>query len=107
MQGPLSAEQATQVCVCSMEELYTGATGARVEKDKAKPIYDGTASHVNGWIQRNTAVRTTAPSLADAVHVIKWANNHPSRITALIRNLWPVRQATTDRKGQSKEWTML
>ena len=66
--GPLTKTEAADACGCSENQLYTGAMGARQEKDKIRPIYDASISEVNKWIQMNT---TTAPGLQDAMHAPK------------------------------------
>ena len=54
--------------------IHALLTGARPNKPKWQnsnsyetgcPFIDGTVNHVNPWIQRNVAQRTTAPRAAD------------------------------------------
>ena len=88
--GPLNRTDAAWHYNCGEEELFTGAMGARVEKDKIRPIYDGTISKVNPRIQANTEERTTAPALADAAHASVWLHrNHTWIRDKLPRRFWP------------------
>lgn len=70
--GPFTWEEAANVCGCTVEDLITGPMAAIEESDKIRTIYDGTKGGQNLWIRFNTAERTTAPTVHDAMHGLHW-----------------------------------
>ena len=70
--GPLTAQQAAEVCGCGIPELCPGPMAAIDEGDKIRTIYDGSWGGANAHIQANTEERTTAPTVMDCLHGIHW-----------------------------------
>ena len=68
--GPLTLQQAAQICMCEPHEICAGALAGKPEGrylDKLRTIHDATINHVNDWIRRNQHEKTTAPTLHDAM----------------------------------------
>ena len=74
--GPWTEEEAAKECGCEVGKLKCGAMGAVEELDKIRPIYDATKSGININIRRHCKERTTAPTLADAIHANRWSLNN-------------------------------
>ena len=70
--GPLSQQQAAELCGCDPTELCPGPLAGIDEGDKVRTIYDGSVGGANAKIQQNTKERTTAPTVLDCVHAIHW-----------------------------------
>ena len=77
--GPLSKQQAADLCGCDPTALCPGPLAGIDEGDKVRTIYDGSVGGANAKIQQNTKVRTTAPTVLDCVHAIHWL--HAARHT--------------------------
>ncbi|CAE7724424.1 MKK3 [Symbiodinium sp. CCMP2592] len=63
--GPLSEQEAADLCDCSVAELCVGAMAGIQELDKIRTIFDASVIGVNDNIRANTDKKTTAPTLYD------------------------------------------
>ena len=70
--GPLTAQETASICGCDIPELCPGPMAAIDEGDKIRAIYDGSWGGANAHIQANTEERTTAPTVMDCLHGIRW-----------------------------------
>ena len=76
-----------------------------MKKDKIRPIYDATASGTNDWIKANTLERTTAPSLADTAHALRWAYNNKNWCTKdMLRD---IKDATGHKPSKNPTYSIL
>ncbi|CAE7471849.1 MKK3, partial [Symbiodinium sp. CCMP2592] len=63
--GPLSEQEAADLCACDVAELCVGAMAGIQELDKVRTIFDASVIGVNDNIRANTDKKTTAPTLYD------------------------------------------
>ena len=59
--GPLTLQQAAQLCDCDPQDIVCGALAGKLEGDKVRTIHDGTVVQVNPAIQANTPQKTLVP----------------------------------------------
>ena len=59
--GPLSQQQAAELCGCDPTELCPGPLAGIDEGDEVRTIYDGSVGGANAKIQQNTKERTQHP----------------------------------------------
>jgi hypothetical protein len=74
--GPLTLQEAANLCRCKTDEIICGALGAVEEADKVRTIYDGTVGGQNGRIQHHIKEKTTSPTVQDAMHAIHWCRQN-------------------------------
>ena len=65
VEGPLSEQEAADLCGCLINDLCVGAMAGIQEVDKVRAIFDATIVGVNDNIRANTDKKTTAPTLYD------------------------------------------
>ena len=66
--GPLTAQQAADICGCSTDELCCGALAGKPDGrclDKPSTIHDATVNNIDKWIRLHMTEKTTAPGLHD------------------------------------------
>ena len=104
--GPLSRQEAAELCECDPTELCPGPLAGIDEGDKVRTIYDGSVGGANAKIQQNTKERTTAPTVLDCVHAIHWL--HAARHTKADRPspgaFGPERAGDSDDPAPVWEW---
>ena len=72
VEGPLTQEQAAELCGCDIHELCPGPLAGIEESDKIRTIYDGSRNGANAHIQQNTKKKTTASTVMDCLRAIHW-----------------------------------
>ena len=70
--GPFTAQEAADICQCTIMELCPGPLGAVEELDKVRTIYDGSIGHQNDHIRMHTLEKTTSPTVSDLVAARHW-----------------------------------
>ena len=76
VEGPFTKQEAARRCGCQPSELCPGPMAAIDEGDKVRTIYDGSFGGANAHIQKNSAEKTTAPTVMDCgIHWLRAAGS--------------------------------